>query len=180
MRKITLLAAALALVLALATPAIAQGNEIVCPAGSVQDAAGTTCTDKDTGDFVEPVRSNIEFPSGPNCPESSPGNIYQERPDGSGCDLVGSASSADPCPDPNYPRQTPDGCQASDLPDVPQDDGIVQPPEEIPGSSLAAQYQYSAPSASPGVLPATGGPSLIALGAGILLVGGGIIARRIR
>jgi len=27
-------------------------------------------------------------------------------------------SGTDPCPDPNYPRETPDGCQASDLPDV--------------------------------------------------------------
>ena len=26
--------------------------------------------------------------------------------------------SADPCPDPDFPRETPDGCQASDLPDV--------------------------------------------------------------
>lgn len=29
-----------------------------------------------------------------------------------------SSASADPCPDPDFPRYTPDGCQASDLPDV--------------------------------------------------------------
>jgi hypothetical protein len=54
-------------------------------------------------------------------------------------------------------------------------------------SAAAAQYQYSAPaavqyqySASPAAeLPPTGGSSLIALGAGVLLVAGGLLARRI-
>jgi len=40
----------------------------------------------------------------------------------------------------------------------------------------AVQYQYSAPAAE---LPPTGGSSLIALGAGVLLVAGGLLARRI-
>ncbi len=44
----------------------------------------------------------------------------------------------------------------------------------------AAQYQYTAPTASPAAeLPPTGGSSLIALGAGVLLVAGGLLARRI-
>jgi LPXTG-motif cell wall-anchored protein len=46
----------------------------------------------------------------------------------------------------------------------------------------AAQYQYSASpaAASPAAeLPETGGSSLIALGAGVLLVAGGLLARRI-
>ncbi len=54
----------------------------------------------------------------------------------------------------------------------------------------AAQYQYSSPSpsasasaspssASAPALPPTGGSSLIALGAGVLLVAGGLLARRI-
>ena len=38
------------------------------------------------------------------------------------------------------------------------------------------QYQYAAPAAE---LPPTGGSSLIALGAGVLLVAGGLLARRI-
>jgi LPXTG-motif cell wall-anchored protein len=51
-------------------------------------------------------------------------------------------------------------------------------------SAPAAQYQYSSPSASASasptaVLPETGGSSLIALGAGVLLVAGGLLARRI-
>jgi LPXTG-motif cell wall-anchored protein len=97
-------------------------------------------------------------------------------------------SSGDPCSDPNYPRQTPDGCQASNLPDIPQDNGIVRPPERIPTvapevsapASSATQFQYSTPSASPSApaLPNTGGSSLLALGAGVLLVGGGLLALR--
>ena len=86
-------------------------------------------------------------------------------------------SSGDPCPDLNYPRQTPDGCQASNLPDIPQDNGIVRPPERIltvapKVSAPALQFQYSTPSASPSApaLPNTGGSSLLALGAGVLLV----------
>jgi LPXTG-motif cell wall-anchored protein len=54
----------------------------------------------------------------------------------------------------------------------------------------AVQYQYSAPevqysasasasSAPAAELPSTGGSSLIALGAGVLLVAGGLLARRI-
>jgi hypothetical protein len=52
----------------------------------------------------------------------------------------------------------------------------------------AAQYQYSSPSPSASAsasasaaaeLPPTGGSSLIALGAGVLLVAGGLLARRI-
>ena len=42
--------------------------------------------------------------------------------------------------------------------------------------AAAAQYQYA--SAAP-ELPSTGGSSLIALGAGVLLVAGGLLARRI-
>ena len=53
----------------------------------------------------------------------------------------------------------------------------------------AVQYQYAAPEAQPAApaaspapaaeLPPTGGSSLIALGAGVLLVAGGLLARRI-
>ena len=63
--------------------------------------------------------------------------------------------------------------------------------EEVVASATAApaavQYQYEAPAeaqysapASPAAeLPPTGGSSLIALGAGVLLVAGGLLARRI-
>ena len=32
--------------------------------------------------------------------------------------VMAQSASADPCPDPDFARETPDGCQASDLPDV--------------------------------------------------------------
>jgi len=41
------------------------------------------------------------------------------------------------------------------------------------------QYQYSASASPAAELPPTGGSSLIALGAGVLLVAGGLLARRI-
>ncbi len=44
-------------------------------------------------------------------------------------------------------------------------------------ASTAAEAQYSTPAAT--VLPETGGASLLALGAGALLVAGGLVARRI-
>jgi hypothetical protein len=42
-----------------------------------------------------------------------------------------------------------------------------------------AEAQYSAPASPAAELPPTGGSSLIALGAGVLLVAGGLLARRI-
>ncbi|HEV2743608.1 MAG TPA: hypothetical protein VGV91_10655 [Rubrobacter sp.] len=38
------------------------------------------------------------------------------------------SASADPCPDPDFPRETPDGCQASDLPDVEAGSAPASPP----------------------------------------------------
>ncbi|BBL80023.1 hypothetical protein RxyAA322_18770 [Rubrobacter xylanophilus] len=50
-------------------------------------------------------------------------------------------------------------------------------------NAAAVQYQYAeeggAAAAAAGVLPETGGASLLALGAGALLVAGGLLARRI-
>jgi hypothetical protein len=67
---------------------------------------------------------------------------------------------------------------------------VAQVEEAVSSASAAAapavQYQYAAPQAqysapaSPAAeLPPTGGSSLIALGAGVLLVAGGLLARRI-
>ena len=53
------------------------------------------------------------------------------------------------------------------------------------GASVAAQYQYDEPVASPSAaatmteLPETGGASILALGGGVLLVVAGLLARRI-
>jgi hypothetical protein len=53
------------------------------------------------------------------------------------------------------------------------------PPAEAPPAAAAEMTSKPAPSPAPGMLPATGGISLIALGAGALLIGGGLVARRI-
>jgi Domain of unknown function (DUF4352)/Excalibur calcium-binding domain len=47
----------------------------------------------------------------------------------------------DPCPDPDFPRETPDGCQASDLPDV-----------SSPSSSASPSASPPSGDASPGVV----------------------------
>jgi hypothetical protein len=49
---------------------------------------------------------------------------------------------------------------------------------DVQYEAAAVQYQYAAPAAE-AELPPTGGSSLIALGAGVLLVAGGLLARRI-
>ena len=49
---------------------------------------------------------------------------------------------------------------------------------DVQYKAAAVQYQYAAPAAE-AELPPTGGSSLIALGAGVLLVAGGLLARRI-
>ena len=49
--------------------------------------------------------------------EHSPEHV-QAGSDGSAHEDLPQSASGDPCLDPNYPRQTPDGCQASELPDV--------------------------------------------------------------
>ncbi len=46
-------------------------------------------------------------------------------------------------------------------------------------AKVAAQVQYGGGGAGGGTLPETGGASLLALGAGALLVGGGLVARRL-
>jgi hypothetical protein len=70
---------------------------------------------------------------------------------------------------------------------------VAQVEEAVATATAAAapavQYQYAAPEAPPAApaaspapaaeLPPTGGSSLIALGAGVLLVAGGLLARRI-
>jgi hypothetical protein len=88
---------------------------------------------------------------------------------------IGPPASAPPvalCTDPDFPRETPDGCQASDLPDV--EFGPDASPTASPTASATASASASA---SVEALPETGGPvSVLALGSLALLVGSGIMA----
>jgi hypothetical protein len=52
--------------------------------------------------------------------------------------VMAQSASADPCPDPDFPRATPDGCQASDLPDVEAGDDSMASPAASPGASASA------------------------------------------
>ena len=56
----------------------------------------------------------------------------------------------------------------------------VRGPDVAAAAPTAVQYQYAAPTAGPAAeLPRTGGSSLIALGAGAMLVVGGLLTRRV-
>ena len=136
MRKVMLLAAMLAMVLAAAVPALAQsvtqvgsGNQ-ACVQTAIQAQVGNVQVSQ-YGDVV-----NIQ-------------NIAQE-------------------------------CNVG----VPAVETAVATAAAAPAAAqyqyAAPQAQYTAPAASPAAeLPPTGGSSLIALGAGVLLVAGGLLARRI-
>lgn len=127
------------LVLAMAPTAGAQTpSQDGCPhlpdgTPTVVNAAGTTCTDPNTGEIVVDTGTN---PLSSPCPESSPGNIYTFE--GGVCVLNGEAPGV-----PNT-RSTPDGIQYSNLPDAipteaptqyaqPMTTQYAQPPGGQPG-----------------------------------------------
>ena len=107
---------------------------------------------------------------------------------------TGAWAQADPCPDPNYPRETPDGCQASDLPDVsfgtaPSTAASTAMANSTPTAASTSSATATASStatasaaiAAGGSLPETGGLTspLIWVGALMLLVGAGMLSVRI-
>ena len=134
MKKVMLLAAMLAMVLAAAVPALAQS---VTQVGSGNQACVQTAVNAEVGKVqISQYGDNVNIQ---NIAQECNVNVAQVE------EVVASASAA----------------------------------------PAAAQYQYDQPaeaqySASPEAeLPPTGGSSLIALGAGVLLVAGGLLARRI-
>ena len=139
MRKVLLLASlCMVLALVLSAPAMAQSASASPPAGEGNPCFGL--------EGAEAEECYAEFGIGPSA----------------------SAPPVALCTDPDFPRETPDGCQASDLPDV----------EFGPDASPTASATDSASaSASVEALPETGGPvSVLALGSLALLVGSGIMA----
>ena len=102
------------------------------------------------------------------------------------------ALAQDPCPDPNFPRETPDGCQASDLPDVSfgtasstatSTASATLTATSTPSATATASSTAtaSAAAAAGGSLPTTGGPTyspLMGMGAFILLAGAGVMSVR--
>ena len=138
MKKVMLLAAMLAMVLAAAVPALAQS---VTQVGSGNQACVQTAIQAEVGKVqISQYGDNVNIQ-----------NIAQQ------CNVSSAQVNA---------------VMAS----------------AAPSAAAAVQYQYASPSASPSAsasaspaaqLPSTGGSSLIALGAGVLLVAGGLLARRI-
>jgi hypothetical protein len=142
LKKVMLLAAMLAMVLAAAVPALAQN---VTQVGSGNSACVQTAIQAEVGKVqISQYGDNVNIQ-----------NIAQE------CNV-------------NVPQVQQAVSSAS----------AAAAPAAVQYQYAAPQAQYSAPTASPAAspaaqLPPTGGSSLIALGAGVLLVAGGLLARRI-
>jgi hypothetical protein len=135
LKKVMLLAAMLAMVLAAAVPALAQS---VTQVGSGNQACVQTAVQAEVGKVqISQYGDNVNIQ---NIAQECNVNVAQVE------EAVTSASPA----------------------------AAVQYQYEAP-----AEAQYSAPASPEAELPPTGGSSLIALGAGVLLVAGGLLARRI-
>lgn len=134
MKKVMLLAAMLAMVLAAAVPALAQS---VTQVGSGNQACVQTAVQAEVGKVqISQYGDNVNIQ---NIAQECNVNVAQVE------EAVSAAAPA-----------------------------AVQYQYEAP-----AEAQYSAPASPAAELPPTGGSSLIALGAGVLLVAGGLLARRI-
>jgi competence protein ComGC len=138
LKKVMLLAAMLAMVLAAAVPALAQS---VTQVGSGNQACVQTAIQAEVGKVqISQYGDNVNIQ---NIAQECNINVAQVQT------AVASASA-------------------------------TAAPAAVQYQYAAPQAQYSAPTASPAAeLPPTGGSSLIALGAGVLLVAGGLLARRI-
>jgi hypothetical protein len=137
LKKVMLLAAMLAMVLAAAVPALAQVTQV----GTGNQACVQTAIQAEVGKVqISQYGDNVNIQ-----------NIAQECNIGvAQVEEVVAAASPAAAPAVQYQYEAP------------------------------AEAQYAAPTASPAAeLPPTGGSSLIALGAGVLLVAGGLLARRI-
>ena len=137
MKKVMLLAAMLAMVLAVAVPALAQVTQV----GMGNQACVQTAIQAEVGKVqISQYGDNVNIQ---NIAQECNINVAQVQT------AVASASA-------------------------------TAAPAAVQYQYAAPQAQYSATTASPAAaLPPTGGSSLIALGAGVLLVAGGLLARRI-
>jgi hypothetical protein len=138
LKKLMLVAAMLAMVLAAAVPALAQS---VTQVGSGNVACVQTAVQAEVGKVqISQYGNNVNVQNIAQVCNVSAGQVQA---------VVSSATASASAPAVQYQYAAP-------------------------------QAQYSAPTASPAAqLPPTGGSSLIALGAGVLLVAGGLLARRI-
>jgi hypothetical protein len=129
-----------------------------CPAGSVQNAAGTTCTDYETGEIVAEIPNPNASPQTNPCPE-----MWAMQPDGT-CAPIDPVTGEVQAPHASTATATP---------------GPVEPLTAAPAATATATATADATGGT-AALPETGGLvgalSLAALG---LLVAGGLISARI-
>jgi LPXTG-motif cell wall-anchored protein len=152
MRKVMLLAAVVAMVLAAAAPAFAQANAV---GGSVQYVDCDQIQAAATGQY----------------------NVANDQ------DAV-TAIAQDLGVDENQVLACYDSIAAGEDVNIGDDGATVVAHKKATATATASaagsdQYDGSASAAAGGELPDTGGASLLALGAGALLVAGGLLARRI-
>jgi hypothetical protein len=140
LKKVMLLAAMLAMVLAAAVPALAQS---VTQVGTGNQACVQTAIQAEVGKVqISQYGDNVNIQ---NIAQECNINVAQVE------EAVAAAS----------PAAAPAAVQY-----------------QYPAPAAPAEAQYAAPTAPAAELPPTGGSSLIALGAGVLLVAGGLLARR--
>ena len=182
MKKVMLLGAMLAMVLTVAAPAVAQDDDNSVTDNSINNSGNTSVQyqDQNCSVIVEQynqVTSGDAIASGDgavaataaavNAPISIVQQCIQAGGDATG--VVGGGDVAVPGDDVYY-----------------SEDGKVVYYDEADdayytesGEAVSEVYSSADASAAYSVLPDTGGASLIALGAGALLVAGGLLARRI-
>ena len=158
MKKVMLLAAMLAMVLAAAVPALAQSvTNNVTQVGSGNVACVQTAIQQEFGKVqISQYGDNINIQN-----ISQECNISVTEVETVVAAATVSAASSAPV---SAASSAPTTVSATSAP------AAVQ---------YQYQYQYAAPTSAAAELPPTGGSSLIALGAGVLLVAGGLLARRI-
>ncbi|ABG05617.1 hypothetical protein Rxyl_2700 [Rubrobacter xylanophilus DSM 9941] len=168
MRKVVLLAAMLAMALFAAAPVLAQANAV---GGDVQ------IQDQDCAQVISVLGQQAQY--------GDAGAVSGD---------IGSAAAADIAQELGISVDAVQNClQAGDDINLEQGGTVVVHPGHDDGGDVhgddnggtssedgaTASASASAAAATGGVLPETGGASLIALGAGALLVAGGLLARRI-
>jgi len=164
MRKLLLLLAMCGLTMLVASPVMAQNGDLDCANFDTQEEAQAEY-DSEAGD---PNRLDAD----------ADGIACEELPSGGGGG--GGATAQDPCPDPDFPRATPDGCQASNRPDVTASASSSASASASASASSSAQPVVTADQVvtsdqvAQGTLPDTGGASLALLPVAALLVAGGL------
>lgn len=173
MRKLVLLVGLCMLgVLTFGAAAVAQegsgGNTIECPPGSASNAAGTTCTDLETGQPVEPISATIVNPA-PNtnpCPE-----LWALNEEGV-CEQVIFPPGSEPQEGITSEQWRQDQLEAAGL-------ATATPAATAAPAATATASPAADATGGTAALPETGGISALSLVALGLLVAGGLLSARL-